>query len=1288
MVPLLLLGCLERPPAPDDTPAGESSRDTGLRDSAPPDSGDPSESGAPDPGADTGGPSPVAPLLTTLPTPEGPRVGARLESDVPLRPCERPEQRRDQGPWREVPRRGDWALQPAGLEGERAGWGLAVADFDGDGLPDVYLPHHGRDQLVRRVGETELLDVSAGLPGLEDDSFGASAVDVDDDGDMDVMVANEGSSVLLVNDGSGRFEAVPDSVYAGRTGVERAQQHAWGDVNGDGHLDQLVATFYSEGQTEVPDPNLLKLWERPQRWSARTGWGDAGVEQSPANGAGILDLDGDGHRDLFVINDKPTQGYRLGARYGDGAGHFRSAAGDGLDRAIQGMGLGVGDLNGDGVLDYAVTGWGELALLVSLSGVDSRGVARERAWVDAALALGVRMDSERVVGWAAHLVDLDNDTDLDLVVAFGPDYEPDGTLGRGPGVNPLRQPVGVGRLAGSGGEGPRRRRRPHPHGHLRGGRSAVAASPAGLPEPGRHRSPCLAAAFRRQGAPARGAGRQRGAGLGGPPRAALRARGRRRGHPAGAVARRGLERSRERGCGALPACAENGVMVEAGAGLRGGRDGVLGPRGDGLVGYGPAMLRSLALALLTILLLAGPATAGTWPDLSTSPTGPVEGREDAALIVAIEDYPFVDDIPGAHANAAAWMAWLKQGRGVPLSRIQVLRDRDANARRIREALAATAGQAGPNGTVWFVFIGHGAPSRDGKDGLLVGANADRTADGIYYESLSRAEVHAALGTTRGARAIGVLDACFSGQTGAGAALVPGLQPMVPLSALQPVPSRVTVLTAAGTGEFAGPLPGVARPAFSYLALGALRGWADVDGGDGNGRVSAAEVLAYTKGALMATVNGRTQTPALIGEDAELARVVDRSAPDLLQLGWGQSPAPAPVAKPDDTIARLAEEARRAEAARAAADAEARDTAARLTKERKVRLTAQASEVQAAARRDAASLGAWLDAATPPPEAIVALQAFLTRYEEARVSFDGVTERVDVPEAPRARAALARAEAAAQAARDFAAAEKANYGNPMDERAAARLYAAACDVPFADQALACVTLASLHDAGVGGLKQDSARAATLAAPHVGAVLARCEAGHARACRLYGRVFHAGWKGAKDPRRALEYFARACEGGDIRGCFNVGNFYRDGTGVAKDEARAAKLYERACEGGEVMGCNSLGALYYQGTGVAKDEARAAKLYERACEGGDAVGCSNLGVLYKHGTGVAKDAARAAKFYERACEGGDAVGCRNLGSLYLTGTGVPADASRALVLLQKGCALGDADACTWLDQNGHAR
>ena len=293
----------------------------------------------------------------------------------------------------------------------------------------------------------------------------------------------------------------------------------------------------------------------------------------------------------------------------------------------------------------------------------------------------------------------------------------------------------------------------------------------------------------------------------------------------------------------------------------------------------------MSLLLLLARLATNPALALDWPDLSipAPPTG--DGASDAVVLVAIEDYADVDDVQGARENAEDWLRYFVQTRGVPAARVFKLYDREAKDIKIRDVSRKAAAAVKPGGTLWFVFIGHGAPSQDGTDGMLVGVDADRSADGIYGRSVSRSEVLRLLEAGVQARTMMVLDACFSGQTPSGQALVDGLQPLIPTTAYQPAADgRAVVVTAASSGEFSGPLPGEKRPAFSYLALGALRGWADTESsGNHDGTVSAAELRDYVAGALNLTVKGRSQTPALLGVDAPLGQVADMQNPDLLGL---------------------------------------------------------------------------------------------------------------------------------------------------------------------------------------------------------------------------------------------------------------------------------------------------------------------------------------------------------------------------------------------------------------------
>ena len=108
-----------------------------------------------------------------------------------------------------------------------------------------------------------------------------------------------------------------------------------------------------------------------------------------------------------------------------------------------------------------------------------------------------------------------------------------------------------------------------------------------------------------------------------------------------------------------------------------------------------------------------------------------------------------------------------------------------------------------------------------------------------------------------------------------------LQPLVVTNLERDHDPQVTMLTAAGSDEYAGQLPGAARPAFSYLALGGLRGWAD---GDLDGRITSGELHGYVTMAMRALVRDRRQRPTLVGrDDARLVKSARERGPDLASL---------------------------------------------------------------------------------------------------------------------------------------------------------------------------------------------------------------------------------------------------------------------------------------------------------------------------------------------------------------------------------------------------------------------
>ncbi|MBT3221053.1 MAG: caspase family protein [Proteobacteria bacterium] len=273
----------------------------------------------------------------------------------------------------------------------------------------------------------------------------------------------------------------------------------------------------------------------------------------------------------------------------------------------------------------------------------------------------------------------------------------------------------------------------------------------------------------------------------------------------------------------------------------------------------------------------------TWPDLSVPPPATGHGDNDAAVIVGIEDYLVVPDVEGARRNADDWYRFLTTTKHIPPNRVKLLRDNEGTDVQIRDALHHAISQTERGGTMWFIYIGHGAPSKDGANGLLVGVDAQQNATGIYSRSILRSEVQTILGDGKQTSTVVLLDACFSGTTSSGTPLVPDLQPVVPTYSM---PSPVLVLSAAQSDQFAGPLPGTARPAFSYLILGALRGWGDKDS---DGDVTALEAVEYANEALLATVNGRPQVAELTGpnQDTVLAEGFEKG-PDLAGIALGST----------------------------------------------------------------------------------------------------------------------------------------------------------------------------------------------------------------------------------------------------------------------------------------------------------------------------------------------------------------------------------------------------------------
>jgi hypothetical protein len=334
---------------------------------------------------------------------------------------------------------------------DSAGGGVAVLDYDRDGRLDAYLVNgwrlegnrvveEGKNALYRNLGDGTFRDVTddAGVGGEGHWGQGATVADYDGDGWPDILLTNFGPTVLYRNLGNGRFENV-----AAQVGIESPGWNtgaAFFDADGDGDLDLYVAAYIETTIEQVLEAKRTLSWRgleqvafgpfglkgAPDHFYRNTGGRfveateEAGLED---RGLGFgftvraADYDGDGDLDLYVANDSdPNYLYR-----NEGGGRFKEVAtwsGCALDEngaAQASMGLAVGDADGDGVLDIFTTNFSEDFSTLY------RGLG-DGLFEDVSRASGVGPATYRALSWGTAFADLDNDGDLDLVVMNGHIY--------------------------------------------------------------------------------------------------------------------------------------------------------------------------------------------------------------------------------------------------------------------------------------------------------------------------------------------------------------------------------------------------------------------------------------------------------------------------------------------------------------------------------------------------------------------------------------------------------------------------------------------------------------------------------------------------------------------------------------------------------------------------------------------------------------------------------------------------------------------------------------------------
>jgi hypothetical protein len=336
------------------------------------------------------------------------------------------------------------AMSPERYLPETMGPGVAFLDYDNDGWMDVYIVNSGRSDfftpkaplrnaLYRNNRDGTFTDVTekAGVPG---GSFGmgVAVADYDNDGFPDLLVTAYGRCTLYRNNGNGTFTDVTDK--AGLAAPGWTTSAAWFDYDQDGRLDLFLCSFVEFGAAKnvvcgdnklgrryyciprvfKPTASLLFHNNGDGTFTEVSRGTDIARALGKALGVVATDVNNDGLLDLFVANDT-VQNFLFmnrGANKWDEIG-LPSEVGFSMNgQPRSGMGVDAADFDGDGWQDLFVANVdNEMFSLYRNNGDES--------FSDVANKHGIGQATRLLSGWGLKFFDFDNDGLVDLFLANG-----------------------------------------------------------------------------------------------------------------------------------------------------------------------------------------------------------------------------------------------------------------------------------------------------------------------------------------------------------------------------------------------------------------------------------------------------------------------------------------------------------------------------------------------------------------------------------------------------------------------------------------------------------------------------------------------------------------------------------------------------------------------------------------------------------------------------------------------------------------------------------------------------